>query len=166
MGQLYATTDIDKTKAEAVKENIDRFCGTSNVELMGKYDETSMTNKYVFSAFDNMDARKLMFEKWCREFKECPDAIFIDGRMTAEEGQVYFVTSDKVQQYRDTLFNDEEAPLENCSYKATSHCGALIASFMVSGFNNFITNIKTSQNLRDIPFSIIYQLPILNFDIK
>ncbi len=165
-GQMYSVDQIGKSKAEAIKENIEKFCGHSQVELMGKYESSSMTNKYVFSGFDNMEARKLMFEKWVMANQNSKDAIFIDGRLLAEQGQVYFVTSDRIAQYRETLFTDDESPVENCSYKATSHCGALIASLMVSGFNNFITNVKTDRNLRDFPFSVIYELPIFNFQIK
>ncbi len=168
-GQFYKESQIGKTKAGAVRENIIDFCAHNQVDLMGKYDEESMSNSIVFSAFDNMGARKLMFEKWVDHIKDStstgPD-IFIDGRMNAEIGQVYFVTSDRIDAYRATLFEDSEVQLEDCSYKATSHCGALIASLMVSGFNNFITNWKCKADLRDVPFNITYELPLLNFNVK
>lgn len=165
-GQLYGVDQIGETKAQAMKSIILNSCGHSQVEICGKYDEESMTNKYVFSAFDNMAARKLMFEKWVEEFKDDKEALFVDGRMLAEIGQIYFVTNDRIEAYRATLFEDSEVQLEDCSYKATSHCGALIASLMTSGFNNFITNVKNKCDLRDVPFSITYELPLLNFDVK
>ena len=81
-GQLYGVDQIGETKAQAMKNNILNSCGHSQVEICGKYDEESMTNKYVFSAFDNMAARKLMFEKWVEEFKDDKEALFVDGRLS------------------------------------------------------------------------------------
>ncbi len=165
-GQCYRVDQIGLTKTAAMKANIKAFCGHEQVEEMGKYQGDSLTNKYILCGFDNMAARKLMFEKWYEAFKDEKDAIYIDGRALAEVGQIYFVTPDKAEEYKATLFADEEAPMENCSYKATTFCGSLIASMMVSGFNNFITNIKSGKVRREVPFSVIYELPLFNFTIK
>lgn len=170
-GQLYNINQIGKSKTEAIKETIISSCGEeSKVEIMGKYTDSSISNNIVFSCFDNMTARKLMFEKWEDLVKQNNwtnfDAIFIDGRLLAEEGQVFFVTPDKIEEYRKTLFNDDEVFPENCNYKSTSHCGAMISSLMISGFNNFIVNSKVKKKIRSVPFSINYQLSILNFEIQ
>lgn len=79
-GQLYGQQHIGLSKSQAMKSIVEDLCGHSQVEICGKYDEESMTNKYVFSAFDNMAARKLMFEKWAEEFKDDKEALFVDGR--------------------------------------------------------------------------------------
>ena len=76
-GQLYKTTQIGINKADATKSNIFEFCGATNVETLGLYSESSETSPIVFSCFDNMAARKLMFEKWkAQEDRVC----FVDGR--------------------------------------------------------------------------------------
>ena len=91
--------------------------------------------------------------------------VFIDGRLNAEEAEIYVVTPDKIDEYRKTLFDDSEASPLNCSYKSTTHCSAIIAGLMVSAYNNVVTNHKLNLDYRIVPFSIKYQLPFLNFEI-
>ena len=165
-GQLYTTDNIGEYKANA----IDKICRSfSNVNVLsaGKFTETSSTNDITISAFDNMKARKLMFEDWRkRETRE----IFIDGRMNAEQGQIYFVTKGREEDYEKTLFEDSEIEDLPCNYKATSHCGGIIAGLMVSGLNNYIGNIesmkKEGMEYRDLPFEIHYILQLFQFNIK
>lgn len=165
-GQLYCNSDIGRNKAETMVSIISDYCSRYQ-SYEGIYDEDSYSCSIVFSCFDNMSARKLMFNKWCEYIKdksnEDPYKIFIDGRMLAEQGEVYFVTPDRIKDYKKTLFDDSETKKEDCSYKATSHCGAIIAGLMTSGFNNYIANIKTGNNMREFPFIISYQLPLMNF---
>lgn len=169
-GQLVHTRQIGMNKATAIKETISLFSNNNTVETFGKYTEESFSNNVVFSGFDNMKAREIMFNNWVKYYeknknKEGLRFIFIDGRLLAEQGEVYFVTPDKIKDYRATLFSDDEVPNEDCTYKATSHCSAILAGYMVSGFNNFITNCKKG-NIRDLPFSINFALPLLTFETK
>lgn len=162
-GQLYKVNDIGKTKTESIINTISDFCGSNKVVSLGKFEETSAISEIVFSCFDNMSARKLMFSKW----KELPDRkIFIDGRMLAEQGQIYCVIPGLEEEYEKTLFDDSEVEEQPCNYKATSYCGCLIASLMVSCFNNYITNEKLNMNVRELPFKFIYSLELLNFKIE
>lgn len=142
-GQLYKITDIGKSKTEAVKEITESFSKFSSLVCEGKYDETSMASPIMFSAFDNMKARKDMFENWKKEAAVCPDSIFIDGRLLAEQLQVFFVTPDKIDAYEKHLFNDSEVADTSCSYKQTSHFAAAIAAKMVQGFTNWLVKDYT-----------------------
>lgn len=161
-GQLYRNQDLDKKKNVAIKEIIQEFSGNPNVFLFEKYDLDSPTLPFMFSAFDNMTARKIMFENWKKlETRE----LFIDGRMNAEQGQIYFVTKGKEEEYEKTLFDDSEVEELPCNYKATSHCGAMIASLMVSGFNNYIGNKNTDMTMRELPFHVHYLLQLFDFKI-
>ncbi len=162
-GQLFSENHIGMMKVEAVADISSDFANAI-IDQEGEYTKDSITHKYVFSAFDNMKARTIMFEKWAAQATD--DSIFIDGRLLAEEGSIYVVTKAKIEEYRKTLFSDEEVLLVSCSYKSTSHCSALIASLMTSCFNNYITNIKAGIDLREVPFNINFQLPVLNFEIK
>lgn len=75
-GQLYPLGDVGKQKAESIKQTVVNFTGKDLVETMGKFTEESISSEIMFSAFDNMKARRLMFEKW----KKLPNRrIFIDG---------------------------------------------------------------------------------------
>lgn len=161
-GQFYRTNQIGKTKQEACNQIINEFSNTSLINL-GEFKKDSSVYPITFSAFDNMKARRMMFEEWKKlENRE----IFIDGRMNAEQGQVFSVTKGREKEYEATLFDDSELEDLPCNYKATSHCGAMIASLMTSSLNNYISNKKTSINLREIPFEIHYVLQLFDFKLK
>lgn len=170
--QLYSIQDIGILKTTALVDTLSTFVETGiedsgKIQILGKLEEESiMVDKYCFSCFDNMGARKLLFETWYKKYKDEKDAIFIDGRLLAELGQVFLVTPDKAERYRATLFDDAEVAKEDCAYKGTTHCSCIIAGFMVSGFNNFLTNLEAGFELRDLPFNIDYQLPVFNFEVK
>lgn len=170
--QLYALEDIGSAKTTALGITLDTFVdknitSAGKYVVLGKLDKTNSTvDKYCFSCFDNMAARKTLFEAWYEQYKDQKDAIFIDGRLLAELGQVFFVTPDRADKYKATLFDDKEVAPEDCAYKGTTHCSAIIAGLMVSGFNNFIVNKDTGFDLRDLPFNIDYQLLVFNFEVK
>jgi len=162
-GQLYSTNMIGKTKADATADLVSQFASNS-IEKMGKYTNTSMTCPAVFACFDNMEARKIMFNNWASSPKK---QIFIDGRMLAENFQIIAVTSKDIDRYqKEELFDDAEVEEERCSMKATSHCGALVAGYMVSVFNNYVSNYLEKGNFREIPFKMYYDLPTLTNTIK
>lgn len=167
--QLYNLSSIGTPKVQALEETLNNYVdndyGQMKFTPLGKLTEDNcVVDKYCFSCFDNMEARKTLFEKWASLYKDSQDAIFIDGRLLAEFGQVFIVTPDRIEDYRKTLFFDTEVAKENCAYKGTTHCSAMIASLMVSAFNNFLVNLDS--NVRDLPFNIDFQLPLFNFEIK
>ncbi len=83
-------------------------------------------------------------------------------RMLAEVGMVYVVQKGQEAEYIKTLFDDAEVEEAPCSFKSTSHCGALISSLMVSGFNNYMANRKSGFNDRVIPFQTDFELPLMS----
>jgi molybdopterin/thiamine biosynthesis adenylyltransferase len=139
-GQLFRTQDIGKLKVNAIKDIVHAFSGYEKVTTMPeRYDAESLKSPVMFSCFDNMEARKVMFENWLSEAEKYPDSIFIDGRLNAEQFQVYYVTLANAVQYRDKhLFADSEVEDANCSYKQTTHFAAAIAAKMVQGFTSFL----------------------------
>lgn len=80
-GQLFSRKNIGQPKTFAVSELINDLSGSIINTFNEKYDESSMIHKYMFSGFDNMEARRIMFEKWAAVYGNIDDAIFIDGRM-------------------------------------------------------------------------------------
>ena len=152
-GQLYCTDDIGKYKVDAVNELIFHYSGhRSVIAQKEKYVEKSLASPIMFSAFDNMEARKVMFNNWNSEarieaFKD--ESIFIDGRLLAEQLQVFFVTPKTAKIYEDLyLFNDSEVEDAGCSYKQTSHFAATIAAKMVQGFTNWLAK----DAMAELPF--------------
>ena len=178
-GQLYTKEDaeIGALKVDALKGLCKHFADTDITVMAEKYTKDSMSHNYVFSAFDNMQARKDMFAAWkeyvkeWEDFKDIADAahipnislsepIFIDGRLTAEQMQIFCVTPDKIEEYEKHLFDDTEVQDAPCTMKQTSHSAAMIASHMVGFFTNHMTNNAVGEKDRTVPFFWEYFIPI------
>ena len=163
-GQFYSKDNIDKYKSRECYNNVLKF---SNKYINPCLKYTDQYMPIMFSCFDNMEARKSMFNVWSSE----PDRqIFIDGRMLAEQMQIFTLTSDdeeNIEKYRDEyLFDDSEVEDQPCSARATSHCGAMIASYMTSIFTNYLSNKYQGFDIRNVPFSLKIDLPILTHNIE
>jgi hypothetical protein len=119
-----------------------------------------------------MKARKTLFEEWVKLVQDPTQkeqnklAIFVDGRMLAEAGHVYWVTPDKIDAYRTQLFDDSEVQDQPCSAKATTDCGMFIASVISAGFKNWVTNCKLGADVRELPFKLEFELFLMNFTFK
>lgn len=163
-GQLFPITSTGKKKTEITKDMIALLSDNKNVHTYGKFDKDSMASEYMFSCFDNMTARKMFFEAW--KAIETQDKVFIDGRTNAESFQVFIVTPDKISRYEEELFDDSKIPDLDCSYKSTTFCAAMVSSIMCSGFNNYMTNVISKNNVRDIPFKTVVNLSLFNFNIE
>lgn len=178
-GQLYTKEDaeIGALKVDALKGLCKHFADTDITVMAEKYTKDSMSHNYVFSAFDNMQARKDMFAAWKEYVKEWEDfkgivdaahipnislsePIFIDGRLTAEQMQIFCVTPDKIEEYEKHLFDDTEVQDAPCTMKQTSHSAAMIASHMVGFFTNHMTNNAIGEKDRIVPFFWEYFIPI------
>jgi molybdopterin/thiamine biosynthesis adenylyltransferase len=160
-GQFYSIKDIGSTKEIAVERGVHQYCGPISIDKMGLFTDTSFCCAIAFSAFDNMAARKLMFEAWKRNSDK---EIFIDGRMLMEQGMIFAVTPDRIEAYEKHLFDDNEVQDQPCSAKAVSHGGAGIASLMTAVFTNYMSNKKLGFNAREVPFKFDYNYQLLMFE--
>ena len=160
-GQLFKRSQIGKYKAEAVGRNVSEFStNTINAQIV-KITEETATHEFMFSAFDNMDARRAMFKVWKRSWNSMNRPIFIDGRLNAEQFQIFCVTPENADEYeRIHLFNDSEVEDAPCSAQQTTHTAAMIAGHMVGFFTNHITNINLRDEVREIPFMYEYFTPM------
>tara|TARA_R100000908_G_C3732712_1_gene131564 strand:- start:315 stop:1052 length:738 start_codon:yes stop_codon:yes gene_type:complete len=163
-GQLYQPSQIGMTKVEAAHLNIYNFTGNSDIETFSKYTEESEFCPITFSCFDNMKSRKIMFDIWANSHDG--NGIFIDGRMLAESFQIYAVLPGSEDKYRETLFDDSEVEEQPCSAKATSHTAAMISSMMVGIFTNYLSNIKTEMNIREVPFFTSFETHLLMLNLE
>jgi molybdopterin/thiamine biosynthesis adenylyltransferase len=160
-GQLFGKKHIDMPKVEAIKDIVKEFSDTDIMVMNEKYDLNSMSHEYMFMAFDNMKARKDMFERWWAENSENPNAILIDGRLLMEHLQVFCVTKDNAKEFFDEhLFDDSEVPAESCTLKQTSHSAGMIATLMVGFFTNHIANVNNKDKGRNVPFFHEYFIPV------
>lgn len=159
-GQLYPIDHVGKTKADSIVETTKLFSDYKDLQIMGKYKESSFAGPIMITCFDNMAGRKLMYENW----KKQPNReLFIDGRMGPEHYEIYSVTPGLEEAYEATLFNDDEVEDLPCSAKATSHCGANIGSMITALLNNYVANTQM-EGIRDIPFSLKVNLALMMFE--
>jgi len=167
-GQLFRPSDVGSLKVNAVFNIIKEFCGDEINTVSEKIDENSPTHYFMFSAFDNMKARKHLFKVWKRSIPNCPvTPIFIDGRLTMEQLQIFCVTPDRIEEYENNhLFSDSEVEDEACTMKQTSHSAGMIATHMVGLFTNHITNIYEREILREIPFYYEFFVPLTLTEVE
>lgn len=161
-GQLFRISDIGKKKTEITKDMIFQLSGNKKVEVFGEFTSDSLIGNYVFSCFDNMKARKLFFDAWCA--LDDPDKVFIDGRTNAEQAQIFIVTPDRIDRYKKELFEDSEVPDLACTYKSTTFCAGMVASFMVAGFNNLMASKASGFQIADYPFKTEYNLQLFKVE--
>ena len=160
-GQLFNIDQVGTYKVDAIAQLISKFSSVDINVIKEKYVEESFAHLYMFSAFDNMEARKVMFNNWKVVAEQNPTSIFIDGRLLMEQMQIFCVTPETAEEYeKEHLFNDSEVPDENCTMKQTSHSASLIASLMVGFFTNHITNVLQESKGRQVPFLHEYFIPI------
>lgn len=160
-GQLFRQVDIGTNKAHALFKIIQEFSNQDISTIAERITENSPSHHFSFSAFDNMKARKDLFETWKRSIEGCPvTPIFIDGRLEMEQLQIFCVTPDRIEAYEQQLFDDSEVDDAPCTMKQTSHSAAMIASLMTAFFTNHMTNIYEREVVRDIPFYHEFFIPL------
>lgn len=163
-GQFYTKSQNRQLKVVALQANIKDYADTDINISMSKMDENTPTNPIVFSAFDNMEARKNLFNKWkkvyCTEgsINYDSNAIFIDGRLNAETFQIFSIknNAEDIANYEANLFDDNDVEDAPCTIKQTSHFATMITSLMTSFFTNHYSNVVNNNKLRKVPLYYEY----------
>lgn len=171
-GQVVGKDGIGKNKAVAMKSVILDMSPDAEIECYGKYEDSSPANDIMICGFDNMTARKISFNNWktlVEEFRICGEGsekfcFFQDGRLLAEQLQVFNIPGDRVdliEEYeKEHLFDDSEVQEAECTFKQTSHCAAMIASHMVGFLTNWVSNVEAGKVFRQVPFYYEYFIPV------
>lgn len=160
-GQFVKLNQVGQYKVHAVAQNITEFTSNSITAVPDRIVATTPSHEFMCSAFDNMEARKTMFNVWKKSWNSMNKPLFIDGRLNMEHFQIFCVTPETADAYeRDYLFDDSEVEDAVCSLKQTSHAAMMIAGFMTSFFTNHIANIKLREELRTVPFMYEYFIPM------
>lgn len=173
-GQLYGVHNIGNSKTSSVGEVMTRYSDFHAYSTIQEAftEETSYSSDIMICGFDNMTARSVFFEKWLEHVAERgidnkENCLFIDGRLAAEEFQVFCIKgSDNYSMHRyshDYLFSDEEAEETICSYKQTTFTASMIASVIVNLFVNFVSNQVDHVLDRDLPFYTYYDAKRMYF---
>lgn len=164
-GQLFSIKDIKKFKVESIFDTCVNFSDYYINYYTKLYKKDSLIKKVMICGFDNMEARRIFFNNWLYLAKGRSDCLFIDGRLAAEEFQIFAFTGDDsnaIERYRNEfLFSDEEGNSTICSFKQTSHIASMIASYMVTIYTNFLSNLHHNMYIRNIPFMIFFNAQTL-----
>lgn len=172
-GQFYGLNDLGNKKVYALSTMASTYAAYYQVfSIDHKFTANDTPSNIMICGFDNMEARSTFFNSWITHVHSLPeeqkkDCLFIDGRLAAEEFQVFCIRGDdyyNIKRYsRDFLFSDEEADETVCSYKQTSFCANMIASVMVNLFVNFCANQCNPLMERDLPFLTQYDSETMYF---
>lgn len=174
-GQMFGSSDIGKYKVDAMAERIIEMSSYSSLYcIRDRYTAETQASDIMICGFDNMEARKVFFNNWLnhvnhKEYENRKDCLFIDGRLAAEEFQVFCIRGDynyNIDKYQnDYLFSDEEADETLCSYKQTSYMANMIGSIIINLFTNFVAN-SIQDNIRELPFLTTYDGSTMTFKTR
>lgn len=172
-GQLYSMKDISSKKVYALSNKLVDFSDFYKTSTYAnKYIHSSIIQNIMICGFDNMEARKIFFQRWKSQISDSieknKNLLFIDGRLAAEELQVFCLRGDdkySIDKYeKEYLFSDAEAEETICSYKQTSFMSNMIASVIVNLLVNHASNLcKESILDRDLPFYTQYNAETMYF---
>ena len=176
-GQFYSNEDIGKPKVEALAASVNKYTNYSSIFALNRrfMIGEEVIADIMICGFDNMRARKDFFAAWKSHVmtlseERRKDCLFIDGRLTADEFQIFCITGtdnfymdDYVNNY---LFNDYEAQRETCSYKQTGFLADMIGAFMVNLVVNFCANQVNPRRNMTLPFMTSYRSSMMFLDFK
>ena len=175
-GQMFSSNQVGLYKVYAAQEVIRYFSGSYCNGAAFRITPTSnIYDKIVICGFDNMEARKLLYNKWkalAKSFSAAQQGefLFIDGRMNAEEFQIFSIVGDddyNMKRYEEEfLFSDAEVAPAVCSYKQTTYCASMIASFIINYLVNFLSNQNLENMPRQVPFYINYDAQLMHLKLE
>lgn len=172
-GQMFSRRDIGRFKTITVCQMLRDYSNYYNIISNNeRFTCGSPATDIMICGFDNMSARETFYKGWRDYVTGKPEAergncLFIDGRLAAEEFQVFCIKGtdnflmDKYEE--EWLFQDGEAEATLCSYKQTSFCANMIASVMINLFVNFIANKCEPLIERELPFYTNYDAERMYF---
>ncbi len=148
--QFFRNKDIGKAKVHSLYNIIAEFTNRTINAIPHKISNTALP--IVIAGFDNMDARKQLFENWSKlEDRE----LFIDGRLSANVYQIFVVTKgEREDWYKTTLFDDNVVDDGPCTFKQTAYVGGLIGARITHVLVNYLSNKYMGEDVFNIPYLI------------
>lgn len=159
-GQFFKISQLGSYKVGAAFKNIEEFTSNLIDVHTTRVTEDTPTHEFMMAAFDNMEARKTMFNVWKKSWNPMNNPLFIDGRLNMEGFQIFCVTPETADKYEQTLFDDNEVEDAPCSLQQTTHTAMMIAGHMTAFFTNHITNLHLREVIREVPFMYEYFTPM------
>lgn len=155
--QLYSPLDIGKDKIDALKKNLFTITGELLKTSKSKIDEKTKWNhphNLYISALDTIKSREDLFNTI-----QGQKGYFIDGRMEANEVQVFVVNlenKEDVERYKKTLFKEDSVEPITCSMRSVVYNCLFVSSL--------ITDVVAHLGNGDpIPFNL--EADLKNFEL-
>lgn len=138
--QFYPLKAIGTEKVIALQAMIAEWEGIG-IKIRGRYpDERYRDKGIIIAAVDNMETRKLIYERNCRNTAV---VAIIDGRMGGNQLEVYTCRindrGDK-KAYKSVLWTDEETTQIPCTQRAVIYNVLTIASWIVNQTRLVLSN--------------------------
>lgn len=171
-GQFYRHRDVGSNKIYALNNSLCDYSNYYSTICLNRGINSSDFSDIMICGFDNMEARKLYFSNWMRGVTQLDSSfrkkcLFIDGRVSAEELQIFCITGDdeyNMKRYStEFLFDDSESEAVVCSYKQTTFMASMIASLITNLFVNFVSNLSNHTIERELPFFTYYDAHFMHF---
>lgn len=175
-GQFYSKRQVGQPKIVGLANSISLFADNPGVETrlveINQNFPLEVIPKITVCGFDNMKARKTMFDLWKTKIntlsntKSKSEYLFIDGRLSLDTLQLFvFTGADKYYMDRyekEYLFSDSEADFTQCSAKQTSFMANMIGGFIANVIVSFcFNNLPTG-----LPFFIEYDSNLYNLKVE
>ena len=154
--QGYFLPEIGYKKVEALSRRLSAGTGCEFSQKFERVDKfTEFDTKVVVGAVDSMKSRS---EIWSAVKCSANVSYYIDGRMGARAGYVFFVDltdEESMKTYESTLFTDDEAVDEPCTERATIFCGWSLGSIIASKVSKTIIG---NSEVAEIPSRVMVDL--------
>lgn len=164
-GQLFGASHVGLYKPIAVANTLSLFADYYPNTYEQAVDAATVLAPITICGFDNMEARKVAFEKWVSMYGGNQNALFMDGRMSADTIQIYAITGDDaaaIEKYRaEALFSDSTADTTVCSLKQTTY-----VAMMMGGLMGNLLVAFTKSDLLGMPYLTEYDSTTMVFKSK
>lgn len=170
-GQFYSKNQINSLKTSATCNNILSFSDYAKLYTYAEFVNGASISEITIGCLDNMKTRKKVFDTWksyiTTSKNNKKELLFIDGRLSLEELQVYCFTGEDdflIKKYeKEALFSEEEAEETVCSRKQTTFCATMISSIITNLIINHTVNLSNNIIGRNLPFYTYYNAETMLF---
>lgn len=149
--QGFKLNQIGKSKVEATTELIKDFFGEPvYLTEERRFSAGDYTYPIVMVCVDSMNTRKDIFDAWIKQ----PDReLLLEARMSAESFDLYVVTKETEERYKEYLYDESEVMEAPCTYKATRFLASILQGFYVQVLCNYLSEFP-------LGFKLSYNGPI------
>ena len=161
--QMFRYTDVDKNKAEALKERLDVMLSypETKIEAVPEFvtkESGHMLRGIIFNVVDSMEARKEIYEAYVKANFSCEH--YIETRMGLKMVKVYSINGTSKKEcdfYEKTLHSDKEVV-------ETSACGTTQTAFPTANLcaQTAVWAMLGRLNKMEVPNEIVFDVPSFN----